>query len=106
MTAEQSLETDPGPPELSQLGVSTGWQLPHVSCEASKGDFPKSESSHSHPAPPHVPKLKSFHGDRQIADPSKTELEGKKIIKLSIPREPGLASSKLPSSTAEDEGPA
>lgn len=43
---------------------------------------------------PHVPKLKSFHGDSQIANPSKNELVGG--IKLPIPRETGLAGSKLP----------
>lgn len=87
----------PSPPPLSseptQLGGLTRQQLPHVSCETFKGDFPKRKSSPTHTLP-HVPKLKSFHGDSQIANPSKNELVGG--IKLPIPRETGLAGSKLP----------
>jgi hypothetical protein len=46
-----------------------------------QGRFSKKEEFPPHPTPnpPHVPKLKSFHGDSQIANPSKNELErGKK----------------------------
>lgn len=70
---------DPSPPSLSPEPSQLGQQLPHVSCAAFKGDFPKRKSSHPTPNLPHVPKLKSFHGDSQIANPSKNELErGKK----------------------------
>lgn len=95
--AKQSLETGPQSlafhpcPKPSQLGQ----QQPHVSCEAFKGDFPKRKSSYPTPNLPHVPKLKSFHGDSQIANPSKNELErGKKPAQ---PQRNRPGSSKLPS---------
>lgn len=103
--AKQSLETGPQSlafhpcPKPSQLGQ----QQPHVSCEAFKGDFPKRKSSYPTPNQPHVPKLKSFHGDSQIANPSKNELEREKN-QLS-PRETGQAALSYPA-TAEVEGPA
>lgn len=62
--------------------VSTGWQLPHLSFQAVRKDFPKDMTS----PPLSCAKNLSFHGDSQIANPSKSEPGGEKKKKLAYPQ--------------------
>lgn len=52
--AKESLETGPSSPSLSPEPSQLGQQLPHVSCEPFKGDFPKRKSFHPTPPPPRL----------------------------------------------------